>query len=169
MPNFLNNPNYTVEQITNLSQNTFIYFFRNHPNFTSLARQVLAGYDRGCETLSGYPHSSDGLEFDFTYSLEITSILKFRSNLLDIVASNAASSDNTGPQPRNDASNSEAGPSNLEAREEHVSQAISKSRHVYYILFTFTSIFKYPFFFTFTYILDTGFLHTHMPCTDVKK
>jgi len=114
MPTFLNNPEYSVHHITYLSQNTFIYFFRNHPNFTSLARQVLVGYDHACGTLVGYPHNTDGLEFDFTYSLEITSILQFRANIGEVVAANSASSGNAGSQQRNDASNSEAGPSNLE-------------------------------------------------------
>jgi len=40
---------------TGIAQSTFFYFFRHHPNFQDIARQVVFGYDSECDRASGIP------------------------------------------------------------------------------------------------------------------
>lgn len=61
---------YTLPEITMLARNTFMYFFRNHPNFTALARRVLHGFDIDCIRLTGIisnKSSQADLIYDFTW------------------------------------------------------------------------------------------------------
>lgn len=58
---------FTQEEITMMARNTFVYFFRNHPNFTSIAKQVLYGYDQDCDSMTGLLPETIPRDFDFTY------------------------------------------------------------------------------------------------------
>jgi len=48
-------PDVTHEEKIMMARNTFVYFFKNHPNFTAIARRVLHGYDENCNSMSGIP------------------------------------------------------------------------------------------------------------------
>jgi len=51
-----------------LSQNTFIFFFRNIKNFDWLARQVLVSYDPDCQEMRGIPTPPSSFhEFEYAY------------------------------------------------------------------------------------------------------
>jgi len=61
---------YSYRQKTVLAENTFMYFFQNHPNFTTLASHVLFGYDENCASMRGFPlqrTNDPELTFAFTY------------------------------------------------------------------------------------------------------
>lgn len=61
---------FTQADITMMARNTFVYFFRNHPNFTTLARIVLHGYDSRCGSMTGQPEYITTREFDFHFERE---------------------------------------------------------------------------------------------------
>jgi len=50
-----------------LAKNTFIYFFRNHPDWDALARQVLLNYDSSCIYMAGMPVDSRPMPMTFSY------------------------------------------------------------------------------------------------------
>ena len=56
--------NETMGQI--LAQNTFLYFFRHHPEFEKLARQVLT--NQIADFMTGDPIDRSPFDFDFTYT-----------------------------------------------------------------------------------------------------
>jgi len=61
---------YSYREMTKLAENTFMYFFQNHPNFTILASHVLFGYDENCASMRGFPQqrvNDPELTFTFTY------------------------------------------------------------------------------------------------------
>merc|ERR1740123_991776 len=66
IPRWRNNAGYTAAQIQSIAQNTFMYFFRHHPEFHLLAMQVLNGYDQSCSSMTGYPES-DGRPFAYLF------------------------------------------------------------------------------------------------------
>jgi len=70
IPQWRENPAYSQLQQVKLAQNTFMFFFRHHPNFDILARQVLYGYDDTCIFMTGIPRDDLPYKFEFEYSME---------------------------------------------------------------------------------------------------
>jgi len=50
---------FTPQQQVTIARDTFVYFFRKHPQFDLMARQVLSGYDDSCWTMVGVPPVTD--------------------------------------------------------------------------------------------------------------
>merc|ERR550517_1129912 len=68
IPLWLHDERYTQFDIQLLAQNTFMYFFRNHPNFTDfLAGQVLTGYDQACSSMTGFPGDPEIADITFEF------------------------------------------------------------------------------------------------------
>lgn len=53
-----------------LHQNTFMFFFRGHPQFRDIARQVLHGYDTDCNSMKGAPYDPEPRQLQF--ALQVT-------------------------------------------------------------------------------------------------
>jgi len=60
---------YDLQTSIGLAQGTFIYFYREAPNFDLLARQVLSGYDDSCYMMKGIPYDESPYAFTFRYTV----------------------------------------------------------------------------------------------------
>jgi len=70
IPQWRKNLAYTQQQQIKLAQNTFMFFFRHHPQFDILARQVLSGYDDTCIFMTGIPHDNKPYSFGFKFIMD---------------------------------------------------------------------------------------------------
>lgn len=82
--------NETMGQI--LAQNTFLYFFRHHPEFEKLARQVLT--NQIADFMTGDPIDRSPFDFDFTYTKVSSPLKKRRTDPLHSDQSEGSSSSN---------------------------------------------------------------------------
>jgi len=68
IPLWLHDERYTPLDVQLLAQNTFMYFFRNHPNFTDfLAAQVLTRFDTACNSMTGFPGDPEIADITFEF------------------------------------------------------------------------------------------------------
>lgn len=101
IPQWRENPAYSQLQQVKLAQNTFMFFFRHHPNFDILARQVLYGYDDTCIFMTGVPKDDMPYKFVFEFSMELDPDVakeEMTPDLMDILMPISGGSSGAGAQ-----------------------------------------------------------------------
>jgi len=134
LPFWVSRYNETMGQI--LAQNTFLYFFRHHPEFEKLARQVLT--NQIADFMTGNPRDPTPFDFDFTYNKASSLLKKRRTTPRHSEQSEGGSSSN------------EMGPSSVQATHRKKALLLSPFAHFIFIISIFLIIFvhfdKKPFF-----------------------
>jgi len=106
-----------------LAKNTFTYFFRNHPDWDALARQVLLNFDSSCIYMTGAPLDPNPIPMTFSFTSPFATSQSEPGAHSQFQSDFAGASETTSEQGRSETTDREEFQVNLDV-QQHESQSV---------------------------------------------